>query len=402
MGPDGLPIGADHAQQKFEMRAQVGAAQWQQHLRVQAHASAADRGAQVGHHVDVGKATNNALVGFLENLHAIATAIIGGLAGGLGGGKGVSELFGTRFDCRDADAYRYGNRAVADAGAELLGALAQRFGKARRIIETGAQQYRKAITRHACRYRTWWQAFADQLADLGDYLIADMHAVGVVDDVGTIGVDRQRAPPALRVAILGEHVVNARLEGRAVQQAGKRVVTAGDHGRGAPRQQLAQPRLARREFRHIHAAKQRQYTERAAIGTRHGTGQQSIGIVVVAGLQLHVIDDQRIAAHLCAREQMAVGARHQTGIHGVTGLLAYQHQTFLGHDQCRQTAVHVFDGGAQNDLEFIAAVIVGAAIAAADLQQHVQILIVFGERAAQIHDLLAIQQFASQYLERRS
>ncbi len=195
------------------------AAQRQQQLCVQVQPALGDGGAQVGDDVDVGKAPDQALVGFLEDLDAVAAAVIGGLAGGLGGREGVGEFLRARLDGGDADADRDHQRAIADRGAEQLGALAQRFGEAGRVVEADRQQHREAIARYARRQRPGRQAIADQLAELRDDLVADVHAVVVVDDVHAVGVDRQRAPPALGAAGLAQRALHAMFEGRPVQQA---------------------------------------------------------------------------------------------------------------------------------------------------------------------------------------
>ena len=173
-------------------------------------------------------------------------------------------------------------------GAELLGALAQRFGEAGRIVQPDRQQHREAIAGDARRDRARGQALADQLAQLRDDLVAHVHAVVVVDHVHAIDVDRQRAPPALRAAGRGcRRAVHALLEGRAVQQAGECVVAAGDHGGHAPRQQLGEPRLVRREFGHRSAAETAPARRWRAVGARDRAGQNPIGVGRVAGLELH-------------------------------------------------------------------------------------------------------------------
>ena len=131
---DDLAAVADHAQQQLEARPPVVAAQWQDRLRIQPEAVVGERVAQLAHHQDVGVAADDALVGILEHLDAIAAAVLGGLAGDLGGRKRMRERMVGDADGShaDADAHLEGSLAGArhdggDRGAHGLGDRRGRF-----------------------------------------------------------------------------------------------------------------------------------------------------------------------------------------------------------------------------------------------------------------------------------
>ena len=229
-----------------------------------------------------------------------------------------------------------------------------------------------------------------------------MHAVVVVDHVHAVGVDRQRAPPALRAVGLSQGAVHAVLEGRSIQQSGQGVVTAGDDRGDALREQLGKPCLAHREFGHGERPEQRQYADRSLVGTRDRARQHAVGLALVACLELHLVDDHGLAADLRRRHQVAVRARHQAGVDGVLGVPAHHHQALVRDDDRGQAALDALNRGAQDRLELVAAAVFAAGIAGADRQQHVEVAILLCERAAEALDVFAVQQLARQYLQCRA
>ena len=273
---DDLAVLGDHAQQDLEVRRAGVAAERHDQLRVELEAVLVDGAAELADQIDVGEAADDAFVGIVIDLDAVAAAVVGGLAGGLGGGEGMHEFLGAHLDGRHADADRDLHLAVAERAGDFFGAGAQRLGELCGILQRRGQHDRKAVAGNARRAGARWQAFADQLAELRDHAIAHRHAVIVVDDMQAVDVDEQRAP-GRRCRIrraratrhdrpLLERTAYTLLEGGACQQAGQRIVAVRQYRGHAPRQQLDQARMMRRELGRGFGAKQCQHTDAAPIG----------------------------------------------------------------------------------------------------------------------------------------
>ena len=185
---------AQHADQQFEARPSVVAAQRQDGLRVEPEAVVAERIAQLADHHDVGVAPDDALIGILEYLDAIAAAVLGRFAGDLRGRQRVRQRIVRAADRRDAEADRHLEGALAGArhdggrgGADPLGDLRGRF-HARVGNERG-----QAVSRDARRQRRRRQRLRQALRDVDDDVIAHVHAEGLVDDVQPVDIEIQDA-----------------------------------------------------------------------------------------------------------------------------------------------------------------------------------------------------------------
>ena len=106
-----------------------------------------------------------------------------------------------------------GRRASACSSAELLGALAQGFGEALGVVHLRRQEHHEAVAGDARAEAPARQALADELAELSEDRVPDVHAGLLVDGVQLVDVEVERAP-ALSGLALGEHGAHAPLEGR--------------------------------------------------------------------------------------------------------------------------------------------------------------------------------------------
>src|SRR5205823_1752902 len=75
-----------------------------------------------------------------------------------------------------------------------LGAGAQRLGEVLRIVDLGRQHHHEAIAGNAGPEGPGRQAVPQQLAELREHRIADVHAGVLVDGMQLIDVDVERAP----------------------------------------------------------------------------------------------------------------------------------------------------------------------------------------------------------------
>jgi type III secretion system FlhB-like substrate exporter len=124
---------AQHADQQFEARPPVVAAQRQNGLRVEPETVVAERIAQLADHQDVGVAPDDALVGILEHLDAVAAAVLGCLAGDLRRGQRVRERIVGAADRRDTEANGHFERALSGARHDGGGGGANFLGERRRL-----------------------------------------------------------------------------------------------------------------------------------------------------------------------------------------------------------------------------------------------------------------------------
>ena len=139
-------------------------------------------------------------------------------------------------------------RGVSAQRAELFRAFAQRFGELRGILELGRQQHGEAIARDARREGAARQPPAQQLADLADDAVADVHAEVVIDDMQLVGIDVERAPGNLAIGLV-DHRPHAMLEGLARVKTTHRIEAALDDAGGLARQDVPEARVAIHELR---------------------------------------------------------------------------------------------------------------------------------------------------------
>ncbi len=171
VGAERAAVAVDHAQQQFVVRRLLRRKPGNGAMGCACRRSRlwGERLAHARHHVDVGKAADDALVGNLVGRDTIAAAVLGGLAGGLGGGQRMRQFAAAAvLQRRDADADRNVDFLPWVQRAQHLGADAQRFSKAARVIDLGRQQHGEPITGDACGQRPGGQTAADQFAELAD------------------------------------------------------------------------------------------------------------------------------------------------------------------------------------------------------------------------------------------
>ena len=294
-----------HAQQQLEVRLEPRRRRsGSEQLRAQAQA-VFGRWPRAGRRATLMSAKRRMMLSSASwnSLDAIAAAVVGGLAGGLGGGEGVREFLRARIDGGDADADRHRQRCRRRCRRRAASApWRSDFGEGRRLVERrSAAAPRSGRRKCAPPARPAAAACGSARRCCAMTLVADVHAEVVVDDVHAVDVDVQRAPPALRRCRAADSVPCTRCsKAGARQQAGERVVAAGDDRGDAPRQQFAQARLARPEFGHRPAARNSASTPIARSSGR-ATGRTARGRRGSPSprLELHVVDDDRLAA-ICA------------------------------------------------------------------------------------------------------
>ena len=211
---------------------------------------------------------------------------------------------------------------------------------------------------------------AQQLADLRDGLVADVHAEVFVDDVQLVDVDVQQAPALVARIGLVEHELDALFERGARQQAGQRVVAGFDAGRHAARQQVREMHVAADEFRRVELAEQRQHAGGAAAALAQRTGEDAVRNRHLPGLRRDPVDDQRIAARLRDRQQLFLRAREDGG---VGAFRPGERQALVGHHDAREHALQMPGGVGQQRLQVVRAA--GLRMAAGHRQQQFEILV---------------------------
>jgi hypothetical protein len=393
-----LPFVIEHAQQHLVVRPAVAVLdERRDQLRLEPQAVLGERRAHVGGHVDVGEAADDADVVFLESLQAVAAAVLGGFAGSLGLGQRAAELgVVAAVERRHADADRQAEACVDARGRQAGDTLAQAFAEHRGLVDVGRHGHGETVAGDARRHRVRRQVFAQQVADLRDGLVADVHAEVFVDDVQLVDVDVQQAPaPRARLG-LDEHELDALLERGARQQAGERVVAGLDAGGHAARQQVGEVHVAADELRRVEPAEQRQHARGAARALAQRAGEDAKWNGDLAGLRGDLVDHQRVAARLRDRQQLFLRAR-QDG--GVAAFGPGERESLVGHHDAGQHALEMRGGVGQQRLQVVGTR--GLRMAAGDRQQQLEILVARGQVFVELLDVGARQQVAAQQLERR-
>src|SRR6185295_4833138 len=90
---------------------------------------------------------------------------------------------------RHANAQRHVHARFTVRGAQLFRPFAQRLRELGRILEARVQQNGETVAGDARREGAGRQAAAQQLAELRNDSVADVHAEVVVDDVQLVRVD---------------------------------------------------------------------------------------------------------------------------------------------------------------------------------------------------------------------
>jgi len=157
----------------------------------------------------------------------------------------------------------------------------------------------------------------------------------------------------------------------------------------------------RREFGGGFGAKQCQHADDAAVAARDGAGQHAVGNLVFTGLQHHSVDQRCAAPHLGHRQQVPVRLGQQRGVQRRFFRGVNHGDAAFRNDQRGQPDFQVLGRTGDDVLKVGGALGLGILAATGERQQHLQIVILFGERAVKIQDLMARQQFAPQALERR-
>src|SRR6267142_2179484 len=189
---------------------------------------------------------------------------------------------------------------------ELLDACAQRFGEFFGGVQLGRQQHGETIARNARRKRSRRQSLSDELAELPEYGIANVHAATVIDDMQLIGIDVEGTPMPEHAGV--DHCAYAPFEcGSGVETAESIVADLDDADRLAP-ESCGQSGVASGEGIAQVLAEQREHADSLADRRVQGAGENLVRKNSHRTVGGQLIDDNGLTSCLGQRQQLATGA----------------------------------------------------------------------------------------------
>src|SRR6266699_2902407 len=290
-----------------------------------------------------------------------------------------------------------------DPSCELLCSFAQRFGELRGGVQLGRQRHRETIAGDARRERSGRQPQPDELPELAEYRVPDVHPEAVVDDMQPIHVDVQGGPMP-QAPGGGHHQPQAPLECRPVVQTAQGVVADLDDADRLAREDSRQPGIALgKELAEI-LAKQRQYPDGLADGGAQGAREDLVWKDAHGAVGRQLVDDDGPVSYLRQRQQLPVSAGHELRILSalvLRVLRAQQRNALVRDDQSGRGSAHLLDRLHQDPLQLIPAVARGL-VCRAVAEQQLEIPVARFDGAIEPLDRGARQQLAAQALEHRS
>jgi hypothetical protein len=312
-----------------------------------------------------------------------------------------SGCFERERDRRDADAGADLERSVGPRLRQLGRACPDVLGDAGGARRVGVGQVDgETVAGDPRGERTGRAPAADDVGDLGDHLVADVHAEVLVDHVQLVEVDVDDRV-ALGGAAPGDQRGDRLLERGPGRQAGRRVETRQQDRRHLAGEQFGDARLPEPEVVGVGGAEQREEAHHAVGDVPHRCGHQLVRRQAVVAAD--PVDDHRALLQLRPAQQVTVRARDDAGVRraGRVAVRPHDRDALLRDDQRAERAVEVIDGRLHEPAQLVGvARVVG--LVDGSVEQQVEVAVTGGEIARHHAERRAHRQLALQALERRA